>query len=123
MARLGARAVLWETQDLDSGASLTTGVIDTRRMHSMTLILRVTNAGGDADVSIKYAVSPDGTNFGSYDNVVESSTKTEHATNNPEDYHEYEIATGSSFIKIRVTDIATLNNNVVDGVLHFVEET
>lgn len=113
------RTALWAAEDLDSGGTLTSPVIDTKRMYSIALLLKAANAGGTAGVSIKYATSPDGTNFGAYDNVIEDDSV---ALTTPEDWHEYVIAPAGRWIKVQLTELKSLNNNVIDAKLQFSEE-
>lgn len=124
MAQIQARAPLWSAADLDSGATLTSAAIPVGLMTSVGLGIKVTHASAAANVSIHYAISPDGgTTYGSYDNEVEAASNVTWAGLNPEDFHPYALAAfGATHIKIRVTEIGTNNNNEVTAYLVFTED-
>lgn len=119
-----AQVTLWSGQDLDSLAAIESSGTRTNLMSAIGLMFRVTNAGGNASVKIEYALSKDGVTYTSYDTVVDAATATTWAGNSPEGWHQYAITFNAApYIKFKVTDLATLNNNVVDAVLVFSEET
>lgn len=109
---------LWSGTDLDSGASLVSGVIDTEFMPSLSIVWKALNAGGTAGVEIAYAVSADGVNFGSYDYVVVADTS---AVVTAEDWHETAVAHKARYLKFRIRELKSLNNNVIDAYLVFPE--
>lgn len=113
---------LWTTQDLASGGTLTSGVIDCRTSDAEGMLFRVTNAGGNADVKIEVAFSNDGTTFNDYDaqDDLVASTNTDWAGMAPEDYHMVLIP-WAPFLKIKVTEVGTNDDNVIDAVLWMTE--
>ena len=110
---------LWTTQDLDASGVLTSGIIDCRNSDPETLLFRVTNASGNADVKIEIRISNDGTNFNSatsQDPLVASSN-TDFGAANPEEYHGL-IVPFAPWIRLVGTELSgTLDNSVVDATL------
>lgn len=88
--------------------------------------LRAASVAGDADVTLEYALSPDGTNFESYDDnqPITSSTATDKA-GNPEGYNTFPMPfsiPASGFIKFRVTGVGSnAADTLVDLYLYFRE--
>lgn len=113
---------LWTSQDLDSGGVLESGVIDCRHADPEGMLFRVTNAGAAADVKIEAAFSNDGVTFNEYgtQDAIVASTNTEWTSQNPEDYHMVLIP-WAPFLKIKITEVGTNNDNVVDAVLWMTE--
>ena len=109
---------LWTDTDLDNGLTLESAVIQCFRREPDILMFQVTNAGGSADVKIEYAVSNDGVNFNSYtsQDAICTSTATVYASQGPEEYHAM-IVPSAPYIKIKVTDLASLDDNVVNATL------
>lgn len=109
---------LWTAQDLDSGGTLTTNAIACWERFPDVLMFRVTNASADADVKIEVAFSNDGVNFNNYtsQDALTTSTATVYATQNPEEYHAL-IVPSAPWIKLKITELASANNNVVDATL------
>lgn len=109
------RHVLWKAQDLDSGASIVSGVIDCRNADPEYLMLKVTAAGGTASVKVEVAISTDGSTFNSFTSqeAIDSATATTYASLNPEEYHSL-LVPGAPWIKLRLTDVASLTT-VVDA--------
>lgn len=112
------RHTLWTDTDLDSGLTLESPVIDCQLADPEYLALKITNAGGNADAKLEVAFSTDGVTFNAYDSQdpLIASTNTEFAGKNPEDMHIIAVP-GAPFIKLRLTELATLNNNVVNAQL------
>lgn len=106
---------LLTAQDLDSGASVETGVIDCRNGSLDHLLIKIVQGSGNADVRIQVALSEDGTNFNSYDSQddVITSTATEFAGKNPEELHPFLCTENAPFLRFKITDAATLDNNSV----------
>lgn len=111
---------LWSGTDLDALAKLTSAVIDTKFMTSVALVYRAANAGGGvtAGVKVSYAVSPDGVNFGSFDNVLVADTS---AVSIEEDWHEVAVSHKARYIQIQIEELKGHNNDVIDVNLVFVE--
>lgn len=107
---------LWNAADLDSGASLTTEAIDCRFADPEYLMFRVTQGSGTPDVKIEVAISNDGTTFNEFTSQepIIASTNTTYGSLNPQDYHSITVP-GAPWIKLRVTDVAALDNNVIDA--------
>jgi hypothetical protein len=109
---------LWDAQDLDNTGTLTSPAIDCRKADPEFLMFRITNSGGNADAKIEVAISNDGTNFNSFTSqpALVASTATDYASLNPEEYHTINVPS-APWIKIQITELATLDNNVVHGTL------
>lgn len=106
---------LWQSQDLDAGGTLVSPVIDCTRSDPEYLLFRISNGSGAADAKIEFVVSFDGVTFNSYDSQdpIVASTNTEFTGKNPEELHLL-TCPGAPFLKLRVTELGGLNNNVVD---------
>lgn len=106
---------LLTAQDLDSGGTVETGVIDLRTADLDHCVIQIVQSGGDADVKIQAAISIDGTTFNDYDSQEDiiASTNTEWTGANPEDPHSFLVAVSAPFIKLKLTELATLNDNTI----------
>jgi hypothetical protein len=114
---------LWTAQDLDNAGTLESAVIQGFTRDPDIFMFRVTNAAQAADVKIEICISNDGTNFNSYDSqepIVES-TNTEFASRNPEEFHALTLPSAPWF-KIKVTELGTHDDNVVDATIWMREE-
>ena len=107
---------LWATQNLDSTGTLTSPAINCQKADPDFLLFRIANAGGAADAKIEIAISNDGVNFNSFtsQDPISTSTNTDYATQNPEEYHSLNVPS-APWIKLRITELASLNTNVVDA--------
>lgn len=106
---------LLTAQDLDSGGSVTTPVIDCRKGSLDHCTIQIVQGSGDADVKIEAEISDDGVTFNtstSQDAVI-ASTATEWSGQNPEDLHSFLVTATASFIRLKITELATLNNNSI----------
>lgn len=112
---------LWTSQDLDSGGTLESGVIDCRTADPEGMLFRGT-VTGTADFKIEVAFSNDGITFNEFTSQepLVLSTNTEWASLNPEDYHMV-LVPWAPFIKLRITEVGTNDNNVIDAVLWMTE--
>jgi hypothetical protein len=109
---------LWLTTSLDSGNTIESSIIPCWERSPNVMMFRVTNASGAADVKIEVAFSNDGYNFNSYtsQDPIITSTLTEYSAKNPEEYHSI-IVPSAPYIKLKVTELALLNSNVVDATI------
>lgn len=107
---------LLTAQDLDSGGSVETPVVDCRKGSLDHLLIKIAQASGDADVKVQVAISEDGITFNSYDSQddVIASTATEFAGQGPEELHSFLCTVTAPFLRFKITDLSTTNNNVVD---------
>lgn len=119
MASLLYSIKLFDTQTLNSAGVLTSGIIDLRRGDAEFLMFRITQAGA-ADARIGYRISNDGVTF----NLVTSQAALVASTNtafasplNPKDYHSINTPIEAPWIMIVVTELASLNTNIVDATL------
>ena len=110
---------LWTSQDLDSGGTLESGVIDCRTADPEGMLFRGT-VTGTADFKIEVAFSNDGITFNDYTSqeALVASTNTEWT--NPEDYHLVTVP-WAPFIKLKITELGTNNNNVIEATLWMTE--
>lgn len=102
-------------QDLDSGGSVETPVIDCRKGSLDHCTIKIVQSGGDANLRIQAAISDDGVTFndyGSQEDII-ASTNTEWTGSGPEDLHSFLVAVAAPFIKLKLTELATLDNNSV----------
>lgn len=116
------RAKLWSAADLDAAATLVSGPIDVRYFESVALLLKATHSSGTPSLKAEYAVGHDGEDFGDFSALTEIEDDTANiggsATPDPENWHSFAFDPGGAcFIKIRLTELAALNNNVVDAFL------
>lgn len=110
---------LWTSQDLDNAGTLESGAIDCRTSDPEGLMIRVTNAGA-ASIKIEVAFSNDGTTFNDYAAQEALVTASVSEWTIPEDYHMVNVP-WAPFVKLRVTEVASLDDNVVDAVLWMTE--
>lgn len=109
---------LWTVESLGSGLTIVSAVIDTEFMASLAIVWKTTSVAGVAGAEISYAVSADGVNFGSFDNVVVANT---FAVSTTEDWHETAIAHKARYIKIQFKELRTLADTKVSASLVFTE--
>lgn len=104
------RATLMDAVAVASTGSAESLVLDLRHVATLESIsVRASSASAAADVKIEYALSPDGTNFGSFDDTTDftASTATDFA-NNTEGFNTIfppTTAPMNFFVKLKVTGV------------------
>jgi hypothetical protein len=123
MADRLVRVPLWDVTAIASTATLTSPPIPLSRADFESILYKATSVAGTADVKIEYAISEDGTNFGSFDDNTDLVASS-NAVPTAEGLKTIPgVTVAAPWMKIKVTGTASNNADTLFTGVVYLRET